>query len=65
LLDPRRLRDEGYWDAAKVGHRWRQHKQGGVDHVASLWPILMFQAWKAAGTSAGGQPIARGERVMA
>lgn len=48
LLDPRRLREEGYFDAEKVHQRWNQHKQGGVDHVSSLWPILMFQAWKAA-----------------
>jgi asparagine synthase (glutamine-hydrolysing) len=46
LLDPRRLRDEGYFDAAKITARWQQHQKGGVDHVQSLWPILMFQAWQ-------------------
>jgi asparagine synthase (glutamine-hydrolysing) len=46
MLEPRRLREEGYFDPSKVEGRWQQHKRGEVDHVSSLWPILMFQAWK-------------------
>ena len=45
LLDERRLREEGYFDAAVVRRRWESHAAGGPDATASLWAILMFQAW--------------------
>lgn len=45
LLDERRLREEGYFDAAVVRRRWESHASGGPDATASLWAILMFQAW--------------------
>jgi asparagine synthase (glutamine-hydrolysing) len=48
LLDPSRLKSEGYLDAAKLQQRWSEHKKGGIDHTQSLWPILMFQAWHEA-----------------
>ena len=46
LLDERRLDGEGIFEAAPIGERWRQHVAGTHDWDASLWPILMFQAWK-------------------
>jgi asparagine synthase (glutamine-hydrolysing) len=45
LLDPMRLRQEGYLDADKVQNRWREHLSGSRNWQAHLWNILMFQAW--------------------
>lgn len=48
LLDRSRLSHEGYFDADRVRKRWREHLAGERDGTWSIWPILMFQAWKAA-----------------
>jgi asparagine synthase (glutamine-hydrolysing) len=45
LLDPGRLRAEGWFDAAAVSRRWRDHLSGARDSTPALWAILMFQAW--------------------
>jgi asparagine synthase (glutamine-hydrolysing) len=45
LLSERRLREEGYLDAAVVRSLWTQHRSGRSDWQARLWNILMFQAW--------------------
>ena len=45
LLDPGRLREEGYFDPDIVQRRWRRHLLGEQDSTAALWAILMFQAW--------------------
>ena len=45
LLDPARLRREGYLVASEIGHRWRQHASGQADWSNHLWTVLMFQAW--------------------
>jgi asparagine synthase (glutamine-hydrolysing) len=45
LFDPRVLRSQGWFDAASVTARWRQHLAGERDSTNSLWAILMFQAW--------------------
>ena len=45
LLSERRLREEGYLDAAVVRSLWAQHRSGRRDWQARLWNILMFQAW--------------------
>ncbi|MGZ8347478.1 MAG: asparagine synthase (glutamine-hydrolyzing) [Allosphingosinicella sp.] len=54
LLDPRQMREQGYFDADIVQHRWRRHLLGEQDSTAALWAILMFQAWlgHAAGAAA-------------
>jgi asparagine synthase (glutamine-hydrolysing) len=44
LLSERRLREEGYLDAAVVRSLWAQHRSGRRDWQARLWNILMFQA---------------------
>ncbi|HEX4738058.1 MAG TPA: asparagine synthase (glutamine-hydrolyzing) [Allosphingosinicella sp.] len=46
LLDPRRLRSDGYFDATMVERRWRDHLAGRRDSSQALWAILMFQAWR-------------------
>lgn len=50
LLAPARIADEGYFDAAAVQARWRDHMSGRRDGAAALWAVLMFQAWLAAQT---------------
>ena len=45
LLDERRLREDGFFDAATVRNRWRQHLRGERDGTAAIWAVLMFNAW--------------------
>ena len=45
LLDPARMKAEGYFDPAIVQRRWQQHLSGRSDSTPALWAILMFQAW--------------------
>jgi asparagine synthase (glutamine-hydrolysing) len=45
LLDPARLRREGYFAAPVVDRRWRQHLSGQADWSSHLWAVLMFQSW--------------------
>ena len=45
LLDPARLRGEGFFAVDAVRARWDQHQAGARNWQHSLWVILMFQAW--------------------
>ena len=45
LLDPARLRREGYLDADAVTQKWTEHEAGRVNWQYHLWDVLMFQAW--------------------
>ena len=45
LLDPSRLKSEGYLKSAPVCRVWRDHLSGRRDWSPRLWTILMFQAW--------------------
>ncbi len=45
LLRPGRLREEGFFDAARVERLWRQHQAGLMNRQHPLWTVLMFQAW--------------------
>jgi len=45
LLDPARMRDEGWFDPALVQRRWQDHLAGRRDSTPALWAMLMFQAW--------------------
>jgi len=47
LLDEKRLQDEGYFYPAPIRQKWTEHLAGQRDHTASLWAVLMFQAWLA------------------
>lgn len=45
LLDARRLRDEGYFDADAVHGLWQKFLDGERKWHTHLWNVLMFQAW--------------------
>jgi len=47
LLDPARMRAQGYLDADIVQRRWRAHLNGGQYTTQPMWSVLMFQAWLA------------------
>ncbi len=47
LIDPARLRREGYLHPERIQHLWREHLAGAQDHTTALWTVLMFQAWLA------------------
>ena len=46
LLDPRRLEREGILNSTAIRQRWTEHLAGKRNWQASLWTVLMFQAWK-------------------
>jgi asparagine synthase (glutamine-hydrolysing) len=46
LLDEKRLRSEGYFDAAPIRQKFTEHLSCQRDWHYYLWDILMFQAWK-------------------
>lgn len=48
LLDARRLRDEGLFDAAVIRQMWDQHLSGRCNWGNQLWNVLMVQAWHEA-----------------
>lgn len=45
LLEPSRLRREGFFEPAPVRHAWDEHLGGRRDRQYPLWCVLMFQAW--------------------
>jgi len=45
LLAESRLRAEGYFYPSPIRSKWVEHLSGRRDHTASLWTVLMFQAW--------------------
>lgn len=45
LLDEERLRRDGYLDATQVHRRWQAHLAGYGDWYATIWNVLMWQAW--------------------
>ena len=46
LLDPTRLKDEGYLEVEPIRQRWDEHLSGRRNWQSQLWCVLMFQAWR-------------------
>lgn len=47
LLDERRMRQEGFFDAEKVRRKWREHLSGSRNWHPHLWNVIAFQLWHA------------------
>jgi asparagine synthase (glutamine-hydrolysing) len=45
LIDPVRIRHDGYLNSELVQHRWEQHQSGRNNWRDSLWLVMMWQAW--------------------
>lgn len=45
LLDPSRMRQEGYLHVEPIQTIWRLHLSGTRQLQHQIWPILMFQSW--------------------
>lgn len=45
LLDPARLKREGYFEPSPVREAWDNHVDNRANRMWSLWCVLMFQAW--------------------
>lgn len=45
LLNPDRIRAEGFLNGEVVQRIWRQHLSGHYDHTSKLWTILIWQSW--------------------
>ena len=46
LLQPEKLRREGYFDEKRVRQVLSEHVNGQRDWHYHLWDVLMFQSWK-------------------
>lgn len=46
-MGEQRLRDAGYFDAARVRQVWAAHLSGQRNHEYMLWNVLMFESWRA------------------
>jgi asparagine synthase (glutamine-hydrolysing) len=45
LLNPTRIKAEGYLHPEPITKVWHEHLSGHYDHTPKLWSVLMFQAW--------------------
>jgi asparagine synthase (glutamine-hydrolysing) len=45
LLDPIRIKKEGFFNVQQIQKMWRQHQSGTHDWTTKLWGILIFQSW--------------------
>jgi asparagine synthase (glutamine-hydrolysing) len=47
LLSDKRLAEGGLLNPAPIRARWQEHIEGKRNWHASLWTVLMFQAWRS------------------
>lgn len=57
LLDPVRLRDDGFFRPADIMGCWGDHLNGRRDWSNELWTVLMFQAWLHAEQPVPASPV--------
>lgn len=50
LLDPSRVRQEGFFDPAYVSRLVREHMTGRANHRKLLWTLIVFQLWLRQGS---------------
>ena len=64
LLDPRHMKEAGFFDSSRVQACWKEHLRGNSDHWRLLWGILMFEQWRRhwAIAPAGDLDVAYGAR---
>ncbi|MDQ2654127.1 MAG: asparagine synthase C-terminal domain-containing protein, partial [Chloroflexota bacterium] len=48
LLDPRAMRQEGFFRPDPIQQKWREHLSGVRNWQYHLWTVLQFQAWRRA-----------------
>ena len=53
LLDPQRLRAQGYLHSGPIAQAWQAHQSGRRNLQHFLWNVLMFQAWLETGAGPG------------
>jgi asparagine synthase (glutamine-hydrolysing) len=58
LLDPRRIRNDGFLDSRCVQACWQEHLGGRRDRSRYLWSVLMIQAWLDASRDLTTSPLA-------
>jgi asparagine synthase (glutamine-hydrolysing) len=46
LLNPRRLRSEGFFRPEPIRECWAEHLSGQRNRQGHVWNVLMFQAWR-------------------
>jgi asparagine synthase (glutamine-hydrolysing) len=55
MLTPEKLGHHGLLSIEPIRKKWKEHVSGARDWHYLLWPVLMFQAWVAAASSASKQ----------
>ncbi len=45
LLDPTRLKNEGFLNSAHIRDRWEEHIHNKKNWQYQIWNVLMFQSW--------------------
>jgi len=45
LLNPARLKNEGYLNHIAINKKWDSHMSGSENYGLFLWGVLMFESW--------------------
>lgn len=64
LLDPSRVRREGFFDPVQLQTKWQEHRSGRRNWQYQLWNVLMFQSWLEQQASANRRVASHGVEVI-